>query len=221
MKNVLITGATGMVGSKVLKELLKNNEVRKIISIGRTKTGISDAKLTEIKHADFLDYSGLKETLRDLDTCFYCLSVYQSQVNKAEYKTISCDYQKALTDVLQVSSPGLTFVLHGAAGADPSEKSRILFARVKGKAENLLNATSFPKKYIFRPGHIQPTGMRKPPGKVYRFMLPLIGFMFKLIPSLGTTDSDLGKVMMEIGLQDKLPSQIFENSQIRKQIDKT
>lgn len=101
-------------------------------------------------------------------------------------------------------------LITGAAGADTSEKSRIMFSGVKGKAENLLNAISFPKKYIFRPGHIQP------PGIAYRITLPLISLFFKLIPSMGTTDKYIGKAMVKIGMQDQIPSRIFENSDIRR-----
>jgi uncharacterized protein YbjT (DUF2867 family) len=218
MKKVLITGATGMVGRCVLNSLLNNNEVGNILSTGRSKTGISHDKLNEIIHDDFMNYDALKEELKDIDACFYCLSVYQSQVNKEEYQRITCDYLQAFVNVLQETNPNAIFVLHGAAGADPTEKSRILFARAKGKAENIVNNALFSKKYIFRPGHIQPSGNRKPPGKFYRFSLPLIGLLFKIIPAIGVTDKNLGSVMAAVGLNRNLSSQVFENKDIRKLI---
>ncbi len=216
MKKILITGATGMVGTQVLEQLLQNENVSQIISIGRRKTGITNKKLKEIIHADFMNFSSLKEELINIDVCFYCLGVYQNQISNTEYEKITCSYQKALTDILEETSPKATFVLFGAAGADPSEKSRILFARVKGKAENLLNSTKFHEKYIFRPGYIHPTGKRKPPGWSYKIGLPVFAILFKLFPSIGISDKDLAAAMIKVGLYPKFHSRVFENSQIRE-----
>ena len=214
MKNVLITGATGMVGSQVLNLLLQDVGVEKVTSIGRRKTGKTSPKLTEIVHDNFLDFSSLTEELTGIDACFHCIGVYQGAVSKEQFIQITCDYQQALIDVLEQSSPQLTFVLFGASGADPSEKSRILFARIKGKAENILNKASFPKKYIFRPGYIHPTGERKPPGLAYRMMVPLGGFLLKLFPGSGLRDRELAQGMVMMGLHPDQESRIFENKEI-------
>jgi len=145
-KNVLITGATGMVGSHVLNLLLEDERVGKVVSISRRSTGLTHPKLQEIIHQDFLDFSSLSTQLTGIDACLYCLGVYQNQVTKEQFYEITCDYQKALTDVLEKTSPHMTFGLFGARGADPDEKSPLLFARVKGRAEKLLSQTSFPRK---------------------------------------------------------------------------
>ncbi len=214
-KNILITGATGMVGSQALQHLLHLNEVEKIISVGRRETGIQNTKLKEITHNNFLDLQPLREELKQIDVCIYCLAVYQNQVSKEKYEEITCGYQKALTDILEETSPKATFTLFGAAGADSKEKSKTTFAKIKGRAENLLLKTSFPEKYIFRPGYIHPTGNRKPPGLAYKLMLPVLGFLFKLFPSLGITDKALAKAMVTVSL-DGGDLLIYENSDIRK-----
>ena len=46
--NVLIFGATGMVGQGVLWECLSAPDVERIVTIGRTATGIVNPKLREI-----------------------------------------------------------------------------------------------------------------------------------------------------------------------------
>ncbi len=218
-KNVVITGATGMVGSYVLKHLLDDNRVGEVISVGRKKTGLNHKKLKEIEHTDFLDFSGMKQEFSNIDLCIYCLAVYQNQVTKEDYIKITCDYQKAFTDELEKHSPSATFVLFGAAGADPSEQSRMIFAKAKGKAENLANLTSFPKKYIFRPGFIKPTGKRRPSSWDYKLFQPLYNLIFRLSPSLGIKDHDLAKAMVNEGLKAELSSQTFENRDIRKLIN--
>ncbi len=207
-----------MVGSQTLQELLRNPAVNEIISVTRKSNGIKHEKIKEIIHADFLDFTNILKDLTEIDTCFYCLGVYQNTVDRKRYEEITCMYQKALTDVLENISPDLTFVLFGAAGADSSEKSKILFAKVKGKAENLLKATLFPKKYIFRPSFIKPTGTRKPRGLTYKITLPVISVLFKLFPKIGLTDKELARVMVKTGIESELSSQTFENSHIRKML---
>ncbi len=215
-KTILLTGATGMVGYWVLKEVLNNDAVTKVISIGRRKSGVEHKKLTEVLHDNFLDFSPLKEQLAGIDLCIYCIGVYQGQVPKDKFFEITCDYQKALTDVLQTSSPQLTFVLFGASGADPTEKSRALFAKAKGRAEALLNATSFPKKYIFRPGYIHPTGTKKPSGMAYKIVSPIGGGLLKLFPGMGILDRELARVMVQVGLVGEEPSRIFSNVEMKE-----
>ena len=218
-KTVLITGATGMVGSHVLEELMQDTKVAKIISIGRRKTGIKSDRLQEIVHKDFLDFSSLKDQLKNIDTCFYCLGVYQNQVSKEKFYEITCDYQKALTNILEQTSSNLTFCLFSAVGADTEEKSRMLVSKAKGRAENLLNSTAFPKKYIFRPGYIHPTGTRKPTGLMYRITTPLGAVLFKFFPSMGITDKDLAAAMVKIGLKNQFDSRVFSNSEMKNHLN--
>ena len=91
------------------------------------------------------------------------------------------------------------------------------FARVKGKAENLLNETDFPRKYIFRPGHVQPTHQRKPPGLIYRHIaLPIMAKKFAKKPEIGVTDRELAKAMVLIGIAAAAESKVFDNRMIRE-----
>lgn len=214
-KKALLTGATGMVGSQVLSLLLGDPSVGKVLSVGRRKTGRQDPKLQEVVHSDFLDFSGLMAELIGIDVCFYCLGVYQGQVSKEAFYEITCDYQKALTDVLEEASPEATFVLFGASGADTAGKSWATFAKAKGRAENLLNGTAFPRKYLFRPGYIHPTGERQPAGWSYKLMVPLAGGLMTLFPNIGITDFALAKAMVATGLNGDLPSTVFSNQMIK------
>ena len=219
MKKALITGATGMVGRQALNALLENDAIGEVISVGRRKTGVVHAKLREIEHADFLDLGPLRSQLNGIDLCIYCLGVYQKQVSAEQYVVITCKFQEAMSDLLQETSPGLTFCLFGAMGADPSGKSRIKFARVKGEAENLLMKTAFPKKYIFRPGYIHPTGERMPPGIMYKLMKPIGWLALTLFKGSGITDRDLGHSMVKVGLEGKLPNGVLENRAIRATLE--
>ena len=216
LKKVLVTGATGMVGRQVLMQLLDNPLVGEIVSVGRRETPLSHNKLKEFILQDFLDLTSIKAEFGSVDVCFHCLGVYQSQVSRKAYFRITCDYLMALTDALVAMSPQATFVLFSAQSARPDGKG-MYFARVKGRAENVLNETEFPHKYIFRPGHIQPTHQRKPPGLIYRHIaLPMMAKKFAKNPEIGVTDRDLAKAMVSTGIAAKVNSKVFDNRMIRE-----
>ena len=52
-KRVVITGATGMVGGCALRICLENPDVSLVTVIGRSPTGITDARLHEVMVDDF------------------------------------------------------------------------------------------------------------------------------------------------------------------------
>ena len=62
--NVLIFGATGMVGRGVLRECLLADDVVRVRAIGRTATGQSHPKLQELVHQDLFEYSTIEAASR-------------------------------------------------------------------------------------------------------------------------------------------------------------
>src|ERR1700685_2450909 len=55
--HIILFGATGMVGQGVLRECLLDPEVAGVLVITRSATGVRDAKVREIVHRDFFDFS--------------------------------------------------------------------------------------------------------------------------------------------------------------------
>src|SRR6202030_4849521 len=72
---VILFGATGMVGQGVLRECLLDPGVASVLAVGRSPTGQRHAKLNEIVHDNFLDYSAIESQLTGCDACFFCLCV--------------------------------------------------------------------------------------------------------------------------------------------------
>ena len=193
---ILIFGATGMVGSEVLKELLKSEQITEIVSVGRKTSGIKRDNFKEIIHDNFLDFSNLSETFSDTDIVYYCLGVYQGKVSKQEFWRITVGFQDALIRELEKVKKDIVFCLFSAQGADQNEKSPILFAKAKGRAEKHLLDSKIAKKYIFRPGYINPdNGFPHP----YVFG-GLFRLAYMLLPLIGINASALGKVIARVGL---------------------
>jgi nucleoside-diphosphate-sugar epimerase len=55
MCNILITGASGMIGSLIVESCLQKDEIKQVTSITRKPSGIQHAKLIEAIQNDFLD----------------------------------------------------------------------------------------------------------------------------------------------------------------------
>jgi uncharacterized protein YbjT (DUF2867 family) len=205
--NVLILGATGMVGAEVLNYCLRTEKITHALVIGRRSTGKTHAKLKEIEHENFLDFSVLKNELENVDVLYYCLGVYQNKVSKEEFWKITVDYQDALIKELRSD---ITFCLFGAQGADQKERSPFLFAKAKGRAERILIESNLARKYIFRPGFINPdNGFRND------IWVKLFQPLYTLFPFIGVDASHLGKVIAQVGIagHDKT---ILENKDLRQ-----
>jgi uncharacterized protein YbjT (DUF2867 family) len=209
MKGVIF-GATGMVGTEVLHECLVSDQFRQVVTIDRNASGLGDAKLTEIEHKNFHNFSSLESELSDADICFYCLGVYQGQVSKELFWEITVDYLTALIHTLEQVNKEITFCLFSAQGADPSERSLMRFSKAKGRAEKRLSESQIAKSYMFRPGFIMP-GRKNPK---LTFSIRAFKPIYNLFPSLGISASDLAKVMIHIGFKGSEMS-VFENRDIR------
>jgi uncharacterized protein YbjT (DUF2867 family) len=208
--NVLITGATGMVGSEVLAQCLANDRISNVLSLGRRKSGLAHAKLSEVEHDDFLDYALLENRLAHVDVCFFCIGVYQNKVSKDEFGKVTVDYPQALIRTLERVSPAVRFCLFSAKGADSREKSRIRFAHAKGRAENILFASELKEKYVFRPGFILPGPGKSGSVPYEKWFAPV----YRLFPQIGIDAPDLARVMVDVGLNGHTET-IFENRDLR------
>jgi putative NADH-flavin reductase len=69
--NAIIFGATGMVGEGVLIEALKYENVESVLVIGRKPCMKTHAKLKELIHDDFFNYSAIEEQLKGYNACFF------------------------------------------------------------------------------------------------------------------------------------------------------
>lgn len=220
-KRVVIVGATGMVGGYALRYALDQQGVGRVTSIGRRKLGISHSKLEEVLHQDFADCSALAETLSGQDAAIFCLGTYTGAVSDAELRKTTVDYTVEFARVLHGSSPGAAFSFLSGNGADPTERSRIAFARYKGEAENALLAAGFPGVYIFRPAYIYPVEPRKEPNFSYRLLRAIYPVFRVLFPNQVIPADDLARGMVDVAVREtqQTGGQVFDNRDIRAMVE--
>jgi uncharacterized protein YbjT (DUF2867 family) len=218
---LVLVGATGMVGGYALRYALEHPAVERVTTVGRRTLGISHSKLNEILHSNFGDCSDLAEALSHQDAAVFCLGAYTGAVPDAELRMITVDYTVEFARVLHTSSPSARFVFLSGQGADPTGKSRIAFARYKGEAENALLAAGFHAVYIFRPAYIYPVNPRKEPNLGYRLLRAVYPVFGRLFTSQVIQADDLARVMVDVAVRrtKERRASVFENSDIRAMLD--
>jgi len=197
----IIFGATGMVGEGVLHEALRHGAVERVLVVGRKPCNVTNARLQEVIHRDFFDFTAIEEDLRGYNACFFCLGVSSVGKNEEDYRRITYDLTMAAGRVLSRVNPGMTFCYVSGAGTDSTEKGRLMWARVKGKTENDLRKLPFRAAYGFRPGFIKPI-----PGLHHAYPLAgplgaLYPLWHALLPNYVCTLEDLGIAMIQTALQ--------------------
>ena len=200
--NVLILGATGMVGQGVLRECLLDEGVTRVVTLGRSPTGQSHPKLREIVHGELLNLRPIEGQLTGLDACFYCLGASATGLSEADYTQINYVLTMSVAEALARIDPDMTFVYVSGAGTDSSERGRAMWARVKGRTENALLRLPFKAAYMLRPGLIIPMHGVKSKTRLYRAFYavlgPLLPLMRKLFPRSIITTEQLGRVMLRL-----------------------
>ncbi|BDD05691.1 NAD-dependent epimerase/dehydratase family protein [Aureibacter tunicatorum] len=214
---VIITGSTGMVGKSVLMECLASENVEQVLSISRSSVGIENPKLIEVIHKDFSDFSAIKEELKGYDACFYCMGVSALGMNEEDYTRIIYGMTKALADTLFELNNQLVFNFVSGMSTDSSEQGSAMWARVKGKTENMILAMGFKDAYAFRPGAIFPEKGIKSKTAWYNIIYTLLKPFFPLLikSKSAIMSSDIGKAMINVVLTP-YPDKVLENHTIKE-----
>jgi uncharacterized protein YbjT (DUF2867 family) len=200
--NVIVFGATGMIGQGVLRECLIDPGVTRVLTIGRSVTGQKHEKLIEIAQSDLTDYSRIGDELSGYDACFFCLGVSSAGISEAAYRRVTHDIAVAAAKILVEKNPRSTFIFVSGAGADGTGKSRTMWARVKGEAENAILALPFKGKYVFRPAFVEPEhGVKSRTASyraIYAVVRPLVPVLKALFPRQVTTTGRVGRAMLHV-----------------------
>ena len=199
--NVILFGATGMVGQGVLRECLSDPGVRSVVAVGRNASGQRHQKLREVVSPDLMDLSRYASQLTGFDVCFFCLGVSALGMTEEQYSRVTYDLTLSVARTLGRLNPNITFIYVSGQGTDSTGRGRVMWARVKGKTENALLALPI-KTYMFRPGAIIPLhGIRSRTrwyNAIYAVTRPVFPVLKKIFPDAVTTTEQVGKAMIAV-----------------------
>ena len=200
--DVVIFGATGMVGQGVLRECLRDPEITRVVTVGRSAPPDTDPKLRALTVPDLFDLSPIAGELTNLDACFYAIGVTSLGMSEIDYTRVTHDLTLSVATFLLARNPRLAFVFVSGASSDSSEQGRVMWARVKGKTENALLRMPFKSVTVVRPGLIIPMhGIRSRTrlyNVLYVILRPLVPLFKKLAPNQVTTTERLGRTMIRL-----------------------
>ena len=215
--NVVIFGASGMVGQGVLRECLQAADVDRIVAVGRTSIDVQHPKLHGLVAPDLFDYRGVESELQGFDACFFCLGVSSAGMDEAQYTRLTYDLTLVAAQVLARLNPQMTFVYVSGAGTDSTEQGRSMWARVKGRTENALQRLPFGAVYLFRPGMIQPLHGVRSKTTSYRMLYTLLKRLLPLLravlPNEVSTTESMGRAMLEVA-RHGAPKAVLEAADI-------
>ena len=217
MKTALLFGASGLVGSHVLSQLISNNKYSKIKLFVRSSIDISDPKI-EIIQTDFNNLENHREDIKG-DDCFFCIgTTKKNSPDKNEYKRVELEVPKQIAQIAK-SNLVNSFVFISSGYADP--KSSGDYLKFKGEVEEELKRLNFPKLGIMRPSFLLGVRKEKRIGEkigifVFKLLSPLfLGPLKKMKPIHSAT---VAKGMIAITQNDSSQT-IFESNEISEIIN--
>lgn len=215
--NVILTGASGLVGQGVLIECLRDPRVASVLSLGRSPSGRSDPKLTDLVVPDMADVSAVESQLSGKDACFYCAGAGVVGSSLRDYRSVTFDMTLHIAQACARMNPGMTFVYVSGAGSDPH--SPIPWLRIKGEIEAALQSLPL-RAVMLRAGGVQPVNdVRSGHGwlrAVYKFGAPALSLATRYLPNEFTTTERMGRAMIEIASQGERASPVVDNAEINR-----
>ncbi|KFY23057.1 hypothetical protein V493_06129 [Pseudogymnoascus sp. VKM F-4281 (FW-2241)] len=164
--HLILTGATGLIGTATLHHLLSAPKVTKITILSRRPVPLAanNPKVTTIIHEDYTSYPpALLADLRGAQACIWALGVSINDVSKEEYEKITVDYAVAAAKAFSGLNDPFTFVYVSGEGAAINPTSTTPnYGLAKGRAEAALLALQAGnpslRPYSVRPGYVDASG---------------------------------------------------------------
>ena len=146
--HLILTGATGLVGSSVLDAMIRAKDITKISILSRKPVRMAeelkDPRINVILHQDFETYDAtVLDQLSGADGCVWALGISQFKVGTDEYIRITRDYTLAAARSFATLAPSAArpfrFVYVSGEGATQTPgRFSAIFARTKGETERAL-----------------------------------------------------------------------------------
>lgn len=214
---VILFGASGMVGSAVLRESLLATDVEKVLTIGRSALKLTHPKLESIVLNNLYDYQDVMEIIAEYDACLFCLGTSSGDRSEEEYIQLNQTLPLTVAEAFHKANPEMAFVYISGKGTDSTESGKVAWARIKGKTENSLLGIGFKAVYLLRPALIIPKNGEQSKTTVYRLLYQYTGWAMQMVqglfPSMITDTEKMGRAIFNL-LRKNAASAVIENAQI-------
>ncbi|CAF3648737.1 unnamed protein product [Rotaria socialis] len=148
-KIALVTGYTGETGKALVKELISNNQFKKIILVGRRKVDYTDNKYlekTEQREIDFDKIDDHAEAFHGADVHFSCLGTTRGKSGAEGFRRVDYDY---VVGIARLAKQHGCKHFHLVSSQGANENSYFLYPQ--GQSEAAITKMSFDRLSIYRP----------------------------------------------------------------------
>ncbi len=146
-RTALVAGATGLVGSQLVAQLLAGDAYAQVVTVGRRAPARSHPRLTH-HEVSFPQLEKARAHLRADDVFCALGATIKKAGSKEAFQEVDLEYPKKLARLTRLEGAS-QFLLVSAMGANPH--SFVFYNRVKGEAERAVGIEPFAGVYLFRP----------------------------------------------------------------------
>jgi uncharacterized protein YbjT (DUF2867 family) len=215
MKTALIAGATGLVGSELVKIIMESNEYKAIHVLTRKSLNHNSPKIVE----HIIDFDKLADFRPEIQIDhIYCTlgTTIKKAGTKENFRKVDFEYVLNLSKIAK-ENQSKKFLVVSSLGANA--KSLIFYSRVKGEAETALKKLSLPHLFIFRPSLLlgnrqEHRAGEKTAASVYKVLAPI--FSGPLKKYKGVEAKKVANAMVQMALAIEEPFSILESDKIQK-----
>ena len=212
-KQVTLFGATGLIGSYLLKFLLKDSDIHLINVVGRNPFHLQHDKINNIV-IDFEDVSSISNSITGSEAVFVSIGTTMSKVNgdKIKYKSVDFDIIFNIANACKQKNIN-QFIYVSSLGANSSSSN--FYLRLKGEIDEAVAKLNLNSTSVFRPSVLLGKRNESRPGeKIMQFVMPLLDFM---IPSNSKAikAEDVAKSMLNTTKNYKSGLHIYQYNQIK------
>lgn len=209
---VLVTGATGFVGSHVVDQLITTGHQVSYISRPTSDIAWLQGKPVEWREGSLFDYSSLNSALSDIDAVIHCAGLTAAR-NEQEFIKGNYIATRNLLDAVRAYSPELKHFIHISSQAvcGPAKHAEIPTTEgdhcypITAYGRSKLQAEEAVREFMldFRATIVRPPAVYGPRDRailtffqaVSKRVVPIIGFDDKRISLVHVTDLARGIVM--------------------------
>lgn len=171
----VIAGASGLIGSLLLEQLLSQSNYSQVTILVRKKIELQHQKLKQI----VVDFNHLESFAHEIDghALFCCIGTTRSKTPDLKtYRKIDHDYPVQLAKIAGKNSMQQYHFI-SSLGADAGSFS--FYTKLKGETENDLKKAPLPSLYIYQPSLL--TGERHEKRTAERFATKLMKIINPLL----------------------------------------
>jgi uncharacterized protein YbjT (DUF2867 family) len=183
MKDLLLVGATGLVGQSVLRHALADSRIGKIVAVTRKPLPPQPKLENPVVDFDALPADAPWWNV-DGGICTLGTTMRQAESHLA-FRKVDVDYPLAVAKLLR-DHGAQSFAFNSSIGANP--KARAFYMRVKGEVEQRLIAGAFPSLTLVRPSGI--LGPRRPNRRweartirMFHSLRPILPRHYRVVPA--------------------------------------